>query len=289
MQKICFVVPYFGQFPFWVDYFFASCKANPSIDFLLYTDNTEPPTLPSNVFYRYMDFEGYKRKVSATLGINFNPSQAYKLCDIKPAYGLIHRDDLKGYDFWGFCDLDLVFGSIRNFFTENLLARYDVISTHDRRVSGHCCLLRNNSKYVNAFKKVASWKKIFEDSQHHGFDEKDFSRLFVGYKNYPKTLKNTLQYIFLPYSRSAYFVEHYSTPGLRYNWLDGSRNFPTEWYWSDGRLTNNAATQEFLYFHFLEWKRGWGEMSKFFEVPPSREWLISSVGFQSFFSENKLT
>ena len=39
----------------------------------------------------------------------------YKLCDYKPVYGLIFDEDLQDYDFWGHCDVDLIFGDIRKF------------------------------------------------------------------------------------------------------------------------------------------------------------------------------
>lgn len=280
MYRICFVIPYFGPFPFWMEYFLESCRANSTVDFLLYTDNPKPEGLPSNIHYRLVSFQDYKRKVSKALGIEFDPDCAYKLCDIKPALGAVHRNELKGYDFWGFCDLDLIFGRVRHFFSDDLLSRYEIVSTHDNRVSGHCCILKNTPKYVFAFSKVRGWRKIFEDSSHFGFDEKRFSKLFVGLKSYPRMLRTALQYLFRPYSRKAYFVEQYSTPGLRYNWLDGSRDFPTRWFWCDGVLTNNVTDREFLYFHFLEWKKYWGGRPEHF-TPPARNWVISKEGFES--------
>ena len=30
--------------------------------------------------------------------------------------------------------------------------------------------------------------------------------------------------------------------------------YPEEWYWYDGKLTNNRDDQEFSYLHFIEWK-----------------------------------
>ena len=37
----------------------------------------------------------------------------YKLCDFKPAYGFIFGEYLKEYDYWGHCDIDIVWGDLR--------------------------------------------------------------------------------------------------------------------------------------------------------------------------------
>ena len=54
-------------------------------------------------------------------------------------FGILYEDILKKYDFWGYCDIDLVFGDIRKFVTDELLSHYDRIYTY-----GHLCLYRNN-------------------------------------------------------------------------------------------------------------------------------------------------
>lgn len=42
MKKIVFIIPYFGTFPPWIDYFLASCTANSDVDFILFSDNAPP-------------------------------------------------------------------------------------------------------------------------------------------------------------------------------------------------------------------------------------------------------
>ncbi|GAA5315038.1 MAG: hypothetical protein AseanaTS_02420 [Candidatus Pelagadaptatus aseana] len=228
--------------------------------------------------YKKMEFSEYKSLVSSKLDVDFNPESAYKLCDIKPAYGLLHYEEIEEFDFWGFCDIDLIFGDIRSFMTDEVLSRFDFVSAFGRRVSGHFFLVRNNVENNSVFKKCADWKVAFEDVEHHCFDEKSFSDLFIKFKNHPDWSKRLLSKIFLPLSRRSLFKERYSTPGLRYDWVDGSRNFPTEWYWNSGVLTNNAASENFLYFHFLKWKREWAGEA---HVDPlvSQSWRIDSAGF----------
>ena len=42
------------------------------------------------------------------------------------------------YDFWGYCDIDLIFGNIRKFITDDILDKYDKILSR-----GHFTLFRN--------------------------------------------------------------------------------------------------------------------------------------------------
>lgn len=286
MKKIIFIIPYFGDFPPWLEYFLASCRANDDINFILFSDNVPPEELPDNIVYQHISFRDYLDLVSRRLGIPFQPENPYKLCDLKPALGLVHQDLLEGYDFWGFCDLDVIFGRLRHFLTESLLDAHDIITTHARRIAGHFTLVRNVPKYNKAFMQVPGWQQLLLDAEHKAFDEKDFSRLFRRFKNYPQPLARILNWMFLPLGRKALFREAYSTPGLRCDWVDGSRIFPSEWYWKAGRLTNDRSEDEFLYFHFLAWKREWaGEMLT--AVPAEEKdhnWRVTSRGFEAMSS-----
>jgi len=282
MKSIAFVIPYFGAFPAWMDYFLASCRKNESIDFILFSDNPEPVGWPENFHYHHISFDEYKKIVSDRLGISFNPTSAYKLCDIKPSLGFIHQDILQSYDFWGFCDIDVVFGDIRAFLTEKLLDEIDFFSAHGRRVAGHFAFMKNEQKYNESFFKAKNWRKVFEDQVHYCFDEKHFSDLYLGFKNFPKSVSKVLNWILLPLSRRALFREEFSTPELRYNWVDGSRNFPAEWYWKSGRLTNDQSSREFLYLHFLKWKKEWPGLN-ISHVPDSdlnSKWKVTLNGFE---------
>src|SRR6185295_13297049 len=121
-------------------------------------------------------------------GIAFDPPQAYKLCDLRPAYGLIHARDIAGFDFWGFGDIDVVYGDLRGYFTEERL-RHQLLSCHGRRISGHLTLLANNELMCNAFRQVAEWRELML-GEHVAFDERRFSRVFLRHRSWPKWLRD---------------------------------------------------------------------------------------------------
>lgn len=57
---------------------------------------------------------------------------SYKLCDFKPTYGLIFSEYIAKYDFWGMGDIDVIYGNIRDFITEDVLNNNDIITVkHD--------------------------------------------------------------------------------------------------------------------------------------------------------------
>nr|WP_241666687.1 DUF6625 family protein [Stutzerimonas nosocomialis] len=285
--RLVFLIPYFGRWPFWMPFFLKSVEANPDIQWIFFSDCGVPDDLPANVALRPISFEGYCDLVSQRLGIEFRPSNPYKLCDIKPALGYIHADELDGYDFWGFSDIDLVYGNLRAYFSPQRLARFDLLSTHDRRVSGHLCLLRNTTKMREAFKQVPGWRQKFTVDEHNAFDEGAFSRLFIRHKNWPEPMRR-LADRFNPWRRNSEFVEAFTTPNARIVWHNGEAGFPSRWIWRDGELTNDLdGARSFPYFHFITWKsKVWPTLAPESLVPQAdlvqaTAWSVTSEGFRS--------
>ena len=53
MYKIAYVVPFFGKFPKGFEFWLLSCKCNPTIDWLIFTDDQTPYDYPENVKVTY--------------------------------------------------------------------------------------------------------------------------------------------------------------------------------------------------------------------------------------------
>lgn len=229
-----------------------SCRRNPSIDWLFFTDCGIPDDAPENLRFIETDFPSYCQLVSRRLDIDFRPDSPYKLCDLKPALGFLHAEHLAGYDFWAFGDIDVIYGDLRRYFSDKRLARKDIFSTHQRRVSGHLCLLRNNRRMREAFKRIPRWRERFVE-EHQALDEGAFSRLFIRHKNWPEPLR-MFAARFYPSSRRGEFIEAHSTYILQ---TDGSKYMAERWFWRDGRLTNSEqGALELPYLHFMTWKNG---------------------------------
>jgi len=287
LPSLCFVIPYFGRWPFWMPFFLESCRANPSVDWLLYSDCGQIEHCPPNVRIVDIAYDAYCARVSLVLGIEFAPQNPYKLCDLKPALGYIHEEELRCYDFWAFGDLDLVFGDLRAYFTPERLAHKDLLSTHRRRVSGHCCLLRNTKRMREAFFRIRNWQTLFADQKHYALDEGAFSRVFIRHKNWPEWMFR-LGAQANPWYRRAEFVEAFSTPNAKVPWIDGGFDFPQRWFWDHGVLSNDRdGGRTFPYFHFPVWKKNaWASLPQqdaesLGVLAANGCWEMSEAGFQA--------
>ena len=174
-NKIVILICYFGKFPWFFQYFLYSCSYNKEIDFLIFTDNPKEDQAPGNVKFIYTTIEDIKIRASEKLGFKVNIDFPYKLCDFKPAYGLIFSEYIKQYTFWGQSDIDIIYGDIRYFMTDDFLNKYDYISMRHDYTTGCFALYRNNTFINNIFKRSRDYQMIFSDSKHFCFDECNFA------------------------------------------------------------------------------------------------------------------
>ncbi len=264
MLKIIIFIPYFGRWPEWIDLFFDSAQRNPTIDFLIYTDcDTEKFSFP-NVFFRKISFSSYIQEVNQKLDFSFNPPNAYKICDLRPLFGYLHQEEFRGYDFYGWCDIDLVFGDIRKFYTNEMLLKYDVLSTHNDRISGHFALFRNINKNRMIFKKIYHWRESLQNPKFVGIDEYGITRAYTDtiFDKINDKFKLSINNIFIDRLkkrkiRKILFKEQYTTPFLPKPWIDGTLNSqqPDVWYYERGVITNNRdLRRNFIYLHFMNFK-----------------------------------
>jgi len=259
LPSICIVIPWFGPWPAWMRFFLESCRWNPTVDWLLFGDAPPPEDLPSNVRIVTVGFGDYRALAASRLGIKPEWTEPYKLCDLKPALGFIHEADIAPYDYWGFGDLDVIYGNIRRFYTRQILV-HDLLSTHEHIVSGHFALLRTTPRMLTAFKQIPRWKAHLSSARYRHFDERVFSRLFLPQRAiWPEGSLPSAEAIWrrliTPYLGGGYFQERFSTNLSTLKWVDGSMNFPQQWFWDRGRLTTDrSGDREFLYLHFSHWQ-----------------------------------
>ena len=99
-------------------YFLLTAKRNQKIDFLIYTDqNVDQFEVlnADNIEFKTLSFDDLRKKVQSKFDFEISLKTPYKLCDYRAAYGLIFEEELKEYDYWGFCDTDVLLGDIYQF------------------------------------------------------------------------------------------------------------------------------------------------------------------------------
>jgi len=82
---------------------------------------------------------------------------------------------IRNYDFWGYCDIDVILGNIRAFMTDELLNEYDVISARHDYLTGCFALFRNTSALRELFSQSKDYRKVFTDPRNFFFDETNFA------------------------------------------------------------------------------------------------------------------
>ena len=113
MNKKCvLILPYFGKFNNYFQLFLKSCEKNPQYNWKIFTDNDECYVFPVNVEVIKTSLEEVKNIAESKLGFSICLDKPYKLCDYKPAYGLIFEEMIGEYEYWGHCDCDLIFGNL---------------------------------------------------------------------------------------------------------------------------------------------------------------------------------
>ena len=177
--RIAIIIFYFGKWPEWFELFVESVKRNKSIDFHFFTDCNTEELNGDNIFIHKISFLSYCEKISMKLNFDFRPKNGLKLCDIRPMLGVIHEDIFSKYDFYGWTDVDLLFGDIREFYTDEILARYEVFSTHSTRISGHLALFKNNSQNRTKYLSIYDWKKAVQNPEFVGIDEHGITNAYT--------------------------------------------------------------------------------------------------------------
>lgn len=228
MNNIVMIIPYFGKWPEYMDLYLYSCSKNPQIDFLFFTDCALPNKVYINTIFKRITFVDYCKLVSDKLYIDFNPKDAYKLCDLKPFYGVIHESDIKQYDWWIFGDMDLVHGDLSIIVNDENLKKYDLITTHCYHVAGHFTVIRKSSKYTRCCLCIPQWQSLLLNNEHQGVDEgvwchvvyPQLGKVRSFYEHIWKKISNQDLWGYLAWTNRVFcnrltkraYIEYYTTP-----------------------------------------------------------------------------
>lgn len=246
MKSIVILIDYFGHWPKWFPVFLSSCAFNKTINWIIRTDCKIPKDSPENVRFISISYRDYVTMVSQLLSIDFNPIGNYKICDLRPMFGDMYKDDIMNFDYYGFGDIDVIYGDIRRFYTDEVLS-FDIISTHVGMLSGHLVLFKNTELMRKAYCKILNWKEYAKNPESTRFDEDVFSRLFFRQQE-----PNEIAPI---YSENVYSKEQYSTVFHPMPWHDGMPDHPDIWFWKNGVITNNRNIgRQYLYLHLMNFQ-----------------------------------
>lgn len=169
--KIGIIIPYFGKWPSYFNIFLKGCSNNSWMDIIFFTDCEIPDEHPTNITFIPTTLKALNILINNKLGRSFSINNAYKLCDFRPTYGLVFEDYLIDYDFWGYGDIDLVYGDLKPFIIDRIIDGFDVLSNRSEILSGSLSLFRNNTTLKNLFNKSNEFNLLLDSSDYEALDE----------------------------------------------------------------------------------------------------------------------
>lgn len=266
--SIAIVVAFFGRAPFWLPAFLLSCRENRDVRWFLYTDFDVASEIPANVALKYMEVRDFSLRSSEVLGTKVEIQRSLtKICDLKPAYGLIFADDLQPFDFWACSDLDIIWGNIRHFVTDGLLQEYDIVSSRAHRLSGHFTLFRNTVQTNRTFELIPDLTEALAYPRYRHLDERELTR----------HLRDRLDRTPLPSWPRVYWREDLTTSAA-YQRVLGDSHADSLW-WRNGR-TFGADGKELMYLHFHKLKQHMTTINFGFDDTPTA-FMINRKGFSA--------
>jgi hypothetical protein len=159
------LAPWFGPLPTWYRLWFDNISRLGQFGFDVYVTQ---------------DQHDFNARVKATLGIeNAIGDDGRKVCDYRCAFGLLYADLIDGYDFWGHTDLDMVYGRVERYVTDDFLDGLELHSNHPTYVSGPWSLYGNDRAINELFMQHEDWRGYLENPATTGWVETAFSDLVV--------------------------------------------------------------------------------------------------------------
>jgi SAM-dependent methyltransferase len=149
---------WYGELPEWMPQFQERIDANPLVDWTV----LRPHTL-----------DVVNERVSAELETPCRKATGYSLGDLRPMLAKLFSAEIEGYDWWGWCDFDIVLGNL-NCINPQTFEDNDIITSHADYINGAFTLLKNTPALNNLFLS-GRYKGVLENPDYCNFDETGFS------------------------------------------------------------------------------------------------------------------
>jgi len=230
-KKIVLIQVWLGPLPEYFQYHFKTIKDLNYIDFLFFTDQ-KVDFKSDNFKVHHIDKSKLENLIYQKTNHKIQLSnKLYKICDLKASYGDLFEEKILDYDYFGFYDIDTLFGDIEKFLNP-YIDDYDIISfgsekTHNR-ISGPLCILKNKPNL----------KRLYRCDFFYEMMNKDETIFF----------------------EETYFYENIIKPNYSHKILDNVCNFVNkdgfhngyDAIWSNGKIEING--EEKMIFHFYDKK-----------------------------------
>lgn len=165
-MKIKLLSAWFGKKRDWFGKFAEQMKRFSIIDW----ECIPPPEVPLERQLSWInDIASRKTRVRSRKGNKDRDA----VCDFRPLYGELFAHKYAGYDYWGWCDLDILFGDLDRLLPTLLTDEVDVLHFKEPYLSGCFVILKNTPTLTEMYKK-GKYIEVLSDRNYHGWDENGY-------------------------------------------------------------------------------------------------------------------
>lgn len=159
MNPIALFIPYYGNIPSYISAFiYTAAYQKDFVDFYIISDDSflsqikelKEKYSADNLKLICLTWDELCIFIEKEKGLQA-PFFPYKLCDYRAAYGYIFEEYTKGYEYWGYCDIDILVGDIKKFMLKCNYKQYDRIGQY-----GHYTIYKNVEEYRHIYLKTYS-------------------------------------------------------------------------------------------------------------------------------------
>lgn len=177
MLRKVFLLDIFGKSYDWTDKYIENCnaQAKDGWDWIIITDQQDIVG-KGNVMVVNMTQDELQDKINNKLGLQVNlqgkrAKDGRAIGEFHPAFGVIFSDLIQGHDFWGYTNIDVVYGRLSKFCSDEFLGELDIFGNDPEQMNGIFSLLRNTEEANNIFRGVEGWQWKFNSNGYYAFDE----------------------------------------------------------------------------------------------------------------------
>lgn len=182
----------------------------------------------------------FNRAVAEALGALCNKKDGHSFSDARPMFAEVFPERVKGFEWWGWCELDVVLGDLDSMLPP-LLDAHDAVSAFHTAVCGPLMLFRNRPDVNNLFRH-GNWEQVLAEPGYCNFEE-----IQGEHRNRPGGMTKILRESGLP----AHWDDRFSL------WWETDPAFPTPaTCWAEGKQLFEVPTgRELMIYHFNHTKR----------------------------------
>lgn len=173
-NEVMIIIVHFGDLPKWFNLWCHTAKLNCGIDFYVFQDAV-PSSIDGNITYHFMTIRDFN-ELPLFKANGMRLRAPYKVCDFRPLFAEAFSDILAPYHYWGWGDLDVVYGNVVSVVGDGF-GRFDYISTGYNGESGPLAFLRNCPRVNNLWRAIESVKKKVNATKSFALDEIAFVSL----------------------------------------------------------------------------------------------------------------